>query len=179
MKKFNEQKRIILAGKGASGKDHLRAMIQSRGFTYSVSHTTRPPRMGEKDGSDYYFVTLSEAQEMILSGRFIEHTVFNGWVYGTSRDEFSRADLFILTPSGISQLSEKDREDSFIIYIDVDEETRRKRMSERRDADSVERRLEADEKDFSNFSDFDCIINSNCFDESILDSINIYKKIEI
>ena len=49
-------------------------------------------------------------------------------------------------------------------------------MSERKDADSVERRLEADEKDFRNFSDFDCIITSNCFDESVLDLLDIYKK---
>ena len=113
---------------------------------------------------------------MSASGDFIEHTLFNGWIYGTSKDEFLRSELFILTPSGISQLSEKDRSDSFIIYIDIDEDTRRKRMSERKDADSVERRLEADEKDFRNFSDFDCIITSNCFDESVLDLLDIYKK---
>ena len=49
-------------------------------------------------------------------------------------------------------------------------------MSVRGDADSVERRLEADEKDFRYFSDFDCIIDSNSFDESVLDSLNIFKK---
>ena len=113
---------------------------------------------------------------MSASGDFIEHTLFNGWIYGTSKDEFLRSELFILTPSGISQLSEKDRSDSFIIYIDIDEDTRRERMSERKDADSAERRLEADEKDFRNFSDFDCIITSNCFDESVLDLLDIYKK---
>lgn len=178
-KKFNGQKRIILAGKGASGKDYLRSIIQSKGFKYSVSHTTRPPREGEVNGEDYYFVDLEEAKRMILSGSFIEHTLFNGWIYGTSRDEFFRSELFILTPSGISQLSEKDRNESFIIYIDVDEETRRKRMSERRDADSTERRLEADEKDFRHFFDFDCIIRSSCFDESVLDPLNIFKKSKI
>jgi guanylate kinase len=113
---------------------------------------------------------------MSTSGDFIENTLFNGWIYGTSKDEFLRSELFILTPSGISQLSEKDRSDSFIIYIDIDEDTRRRRMSERKDADSVERRLEADEKDFRNFLDFDCIITSNCFDESVLDLLDIYKK---
>lgn len=176
MTKFRGQKRIILAGRGASGKDHLRAMIQSRGFKYSVSHTTRPPRIGEVNGKDYHFISLEDAEKMSASGDFIEHTLFNGWIYGTSKDEFLRSELFILTPSGISQLSEKDRSDSFIIYIDIDEDTRRGRMSERKDADSVERRLEADEKDFRNFSDFDCIITSNCFDESVLDLLDIYKK---
>jgi len=174
--KFNGHKRIILVGKGASGKDYLRQMIQSRGFKYSVSHTTRPPRVGETDGKDYFFVDLDWANQMVVENSFIEHTIFNGWIYGTTREEFSRSELFILTPSGISQLSEGDREDSFIIYIDVDEDTRRKRMSVRGDADSAERRLEADEKDFRYFSDFDCIIDSNSFDESVLDSLNIFKK---
>ena len=47
--------KIILVGKGASGKDHLRKILEGRGFTYGISYTTRPPREGEIDGQDYYF----------------------------------------------------------------------------------------------------------------------------
>jgi guanylate kinase len=159
------KKRIILAGKGASGKDHLRSMLVSSGFSYCVSHTTRPPRYGEVHGKDYYFVSDDEAREMIGSGEFVEYTVFNGWIYGTSRNEFNSSDLFIMTPSGIKQLCEKDREESLVVLIDVPEEIRRERMSKRKDSDDVERRLEADRVDFENFINFDHIIDDPKFKE--------------
>ena len=38
--------RIILCGKAASGKDHLRKILEGRGYRYGVSYTTRPPRDG-------------------------------------------------------------------------------------------------------------------------------------
>ena len=68
-----------------------------------------------------------------------------------------------MTPSGISNIKKEDRESSFIIYLNPAEEIRRKRLSERRDADSLERRLEADRKDFENFEDFDMVITNENF----------------
>ena len=159
------KKRIILAGKGASGKDHMRTMLVELGFSYCVSHTTRPPRSGEIHELDYYFVSEDKAEQMINSGEFIEHTVFNGWIYGTSSDEFNRSNLFIMTPSGIKQLSKKDRDESFVVLIEIPEKIRRERMGKRRDADDVERRLEADRIDFENFMDFDHIIEDPNFKE--------------
>ena len=49
--------KIILVGKAASGKDHMRKILQGRGFTYGVSYTTRPKRPNEIDGEDYYFIS--------------------------------------------------------------------------------------------------------------------------
>ena len=60
-----------------------------------------------------------------------------------------------MTPSGIAKLLPEDRKESLIVYLDIDEETRRLRLLGRRDADSVERRLKADDEDFENFNDFD------------------------
>jgi guanylate kinase len=50
---------FVLSGPSGVGKSTLRERIRKR-FTdlwYSVSYTTRPPRPGEKDGEDYYFVS--------------------------------------------------------------------------------------------------------------------------
>lgn len=173
------KRRIIIAGKGASGKDYLRKILVDCGFKYSVSHTTRPPRKGEIDGVDYYFVDNNEASSMVERGAFIEHTVFNEWIYGTSEAEFFESDLFILTPSGISQLSERNRDESFIIYLDIPEEIRRERMSERKDADDVDRRLKADEDDFYLFSDYDLRIRDSDFSkipETVTNMVKIKEK---
>ena len=42
--------KVILIGKAAAGKDHMRKVLEGRGFTYGTSYTTRPPREGEIDG---------------------------------------------------------------------------------------------------------------------------------
>ncbi len=156
-------RRIIIAGKGGSGKDYLVKQLKEEGLIYSVSHTSRPPREGEFDGVDYYFVTYEEAIERAESGDFYEWVEFNKWFYGTSMDEFYRANLFIMTPTGISKLKPEDRKESFIIFIDVDEMILRERLSLRNDADKAERRIRADREDFKNFSDFDCIITNPNF----------------
>lgn len=170
------KKRIIIVGKGGSGKDHLRKELEKIGFRYCVSHTTRPPREGEINGKDYYFISRdSAAHEFVSRGKFYEHVIFNGWVYGTSIEEFLKSNLFIMTPSGLSKMKESDRKESFVVYLDIDESVRKERLSKRNDADVLERRLEADKKDFSSFVDFDYIITDPFFsvNDPIFD-LNLY-----
>jgi guanylate kinase len=151
-------KRIIIVGKGASGKDYLRKILEDSGFIYCRSHTTRPIRKNEENGKDYFFI---DEKGIPAEKDLYESVYFNGWFYGTSKEEFDRSNLFIMTPKGISQLKEEDRKASFIIYIEADEKSRIDRLSSRRDADDVKRRIEADEKDFLNFDDFDTTINNS------------------
>ena len=160
-----KKSRIILCGKAASGKDHLRKILEGRGFNYGVSYTTRTPRPGEIDGKDYYFLEENEFRTLIEQGFFYEHVTFNGWFYGTSKEQwFTTDDVFIMTPSGISKLHAADRKNSFIIYIDIPTEIRRERLSERNDNnDSIERRLLADDKDFESFNDYDIKITDHNF----------------
>jgi guanylate kinase len=161
----SNKSRIILCGKAASGKDHLRKTLEGRGFRYGVSYTTRPPRKGEVDGKDYFFLEENEFRTLIEQGFFYEHVTFNGWYYGTSKEQwFVNDDVFIMTPTGISKLHAADRKSSFIIYIDIPTEIRRERLSERNDnSDSIERRLDADNRDFENFTDYDIKITDHNF----------------
>jgi guanylate kinase len=156
-------KRIILVGKGGSGKDHLRKILEDEGLNYCISHTTRPIRESEQEGKDYFFVSEPVFLGMIEDDYLYENVVFNTWYYGTSKEEFKKKDLLIMTPKGISALAKEDRESSMVIYIDIDEETRRKRISTRKDADQAERRLKADFLDFENFTDFDLRITDPSF----------------
>lgn len=156
-------RRIIIVGKGGSGKDYLVRLLKERDLIYSVSHTSRPSREGEFNGVDYYFISYEEAMKMVDQKEFYEWVEFNTWFYGTSLDEFYRANLFIMTPSGIAKLKPEDRKESLIIFIDIDEDTLRKRLTGRNDADKAERRIDADRKDFKTFSDFDHIIKNPNF----------------
>ena len=53
-------------------------------FKFSVSHTTRQPRPGEKDGVHYHFVTHKSIQDKIEAGYFVEYAEVHGNLYGTS-----------------------------------------------------------------------------------------------
>ena len=161
---MNNHKRIILVGKAASGKDHLRKKFESKGFKYAVSYTTRPPREGEVDGKDYIFISDETANKMVHDGLFYEYVYFNGWLYGTTNQQFYSDDLFIMTPAGISHIKPEDRLTSFIIYTDIEMSIRMTRLANRNmPGDSMDRRIKADELDFTNFNDYDLRITNPDF----------------
>jgi len=160
------KKRLILVGKAASGKDHARKICENQmGMTYQVSYTTRPPRKDEVDGKDYFFLTDEQFIEKIDADEWYEFVTFNGWYYGTSKAQFSTVgSVFIMTPTGISHLSNEDREESLIICIEAPVGIRKARMNARHgNADSVERRLKADHADFLDFDNYDVLITNPQF----------------
>jgi guanylate kinase len=153
--------KIIIIGPGGSGKDHMRKIMGKRGFSYGISFTSRPKREGEREGKDYFF--RDENFFQVNRDIFLEIQKFNGWFYGISKGEFQEKDLFILSPAGLRSLPKNFRKKSFVIYINPPLEIRKKRLTERNDADVLERRLEADQKDFHNFTDYDIIITNEDF----------------
>ena len=153
--------KIIIVGPGGSGKDFLRKKMVDKGFEYGISFTSRPPREGEKEGIDYYY--RDEDFFKANNDIFLELQEFNGWRYGISKGEFSIKNLFILSPSGLRSLPKSFRDESFVIYLNPIAEIRRKRLEERNDADDVERRFLADERDFSGFFDYDIMITNEDF----------------
>lgn len=78
---------FILSAPSGAGKTTLlkKVMKQVPGLAFSVSHTTRSPRSGEKDGVDYHFVSVDEFQGMRDQGLFLEWAEVHGNFYGTSR----------------------------------------------------------------------------------------------
>lgn len=156
--------KIALVGAAASGKDYLRKRFTDRSFKYGVSCTTRPPRPGEVYGKDYYFLTQEEFQENIDSGKFVEWQAFNDWKYGLTSEEFEWCDVMILNAEAVELLDNYYRDRLFVIYLDIPEETRRARLYQRNDKDdTIERRIQADNEQFGNFSNYDCIITNEKF----------------
>ncbi|MDY6991471.1 MAG: guanylate kinase [Pseudomonadota bacterium] len=76
---------LISAPSGAGKTSLVYALVNSLDYIQvSVSHTTRQPRPGEKNGVDYYFVSRDEFLQMLTYNLFLEHAqVFENY-YGTS-----------------------------------------------------------------------------------------------
>lgn len=78
---------IVLCGPSGVGKSTLiRRLFDEypNRFGFSVSHTTRAMRPGEKDGVSYHFVTRDEFERRVRAGEFLEHAEFGGNLYGTT-----------------------------------------------------------------------------------------------
>lgn len=157
--------KIIICGPGASGKDFLKKKFLAKGLKQSISYTTRPMRTGEVHGIDYFFVTEEVFKAMIEAREFREFNLFGdkNWYYGTTKQEFIDSSLFIMTPSGIKALNKIERSECFVIYIDVDEEVRLKRLKKRKDADAPERRIQTDRDDFKYYTDYDLKVSNADF----------------
>ncbi|XP_015920877.1 guanylate kinase isoform X2 [Parasteatoda tepidariorum] len=84
---------VVICGPSGSGKSTLLGMLMAEYkdcIEFSISHTTRSPRPGEKHGQHYYFVDKSEIEDAIARGGFLEYTEFSGNYYGTSKSEINR-----------------------------------------------------------------------------------------
>ncbi len=75
---------VILSSPSGAGKTTLVKKISSRNnFKISISHTTRRPRLNERNGKDYYFINIKEFKSLIKQGKFLEHAkVFKNY-YGS------------------------------------------------------------------------------------------------
>jgi guanylate kinase len=87
---------VVLSGPSGSGKSTIVNRLVNRApvrLVKAISATTRPPRAGEAEGQDYYFLAPADFERRRLAGEFLEYAeVFgSGYWYGTLRSELDRA----------------------------------------------------------------------------------------
>ncbi len=92
-KNTGKGKLIIFSAPSGSGKTTLVHYVMAHvpHLVFSVSATSRPPRPGEKNGVDYYFISVEEFKKKIERGAFVEwEEVYENQYYGTLRSEVER-----------------------------------------------------------------------------------------
>ena len=84
---------LLLSGPSGCGKSSLLKEVYKviNNYYFSISTTTREPRVGEKDGVDYYFVSKEEFKQDIENGNFLEWAEVHGNYYGTSLKPINQA----------------------------------------------------------------------------------------
>jgi guanylate kinase len=83
---------FVITGPSGVGKGTLIRGLLERlpQLELSISATTRPPRPGERDGVDYYFLGPEEFDRAVAENEFVEHATYSGHRYGTLRSELDR-----------------------------------------------------------------------------------------
>ena len=83
---------VVSAPSGAGKTTLLRRLLATvPGLRFSISFTTRAPRVGETHGREYFFVTPEEFHEIRNRGGLLEWVEQFGYSYGTSRDYISQS----------------------------------------------------------------------------------------
>ena len=77
---------VVSAPSGTGKSTVLRRLMEFRkNLAFSVSATTRPPREGEKEGVDYFFLSREEFDRMVREDAFLEYAEYAGNLYGTPK----------------------------------------------------------------------------------------------
>ena len=155
---MNKYKIIAICGKSAAGKDTLlqQIAIQHPDIHEIVSCTTRPPREGEVNGKNYFFLSMEEFLKKSLNGEMLEATEFRDWLYGTSLDGVKQdtINVGVFNPAGIVNLMKNKDVQLFVVKVQASNKVRLLRSLHREinpDVDEIVRRYLADKKDFEGF----------------------------
>ncbi|MDR1092594.1 MAG: guanylate kinase [Clostridiales bacterium] len=159
---------IVISGPSGVGKgtiiERLRKILPD--VRKSVSVTTREPREGERDGQHYYFRTLTEYQQMIADGQFLETAEVYTNFYGTPKDI-----LFKQLKDGHDVIGELDTlgarqvkksyPESVRIYVlppNLDELERRLKARGTEDEDGLKRRIGAARRELDEYRTYNYVV---------------------
>ncbi|KAK3487910.1 guanylate kinase [Neurospora hispaniola] len=113
-----DRRPVVISGPSGVGKGTLFKLLFERHpdtFTLSVSHTTRGPRPGEKDGVDYHYVTKEAFEELKAKGGFVER--YNNNNQQRSRAQFG-SNFYGTSKATIEEQSAKGK----VVVLDIEME---------------------------------------------------------
>lgn len=160
---------VVISGPSGVGKGTVRrALFQMKNhdLVYSVSMTTRPPRPGEVDGEDYYFVSKETFLKRIEEDKFLEWAEFVGNYYGTPKDkveeqlDLGKEVVLEIEVEGALKVREQMKDAVFIFIVPPGKEALYNRLKNR-GTDSIEmvnQRMKKAESEFLLAHKYDYIV---------------------
>jgi guanylate kinase len=180
-----EGKLVIISAPSGAGKTTIVRDLLERGLNlaFSVSATTRQPRGKEKDGTDYFFLSVSEFKRRIDNNEFVEwEEVYRDLRYGTLRSEVERIwaggshVLFDVDVSGGIRLKQLYREKALAIFVmppSVDE-LQNRLISRGTDAmEKIKMRVEKAHEELKMADQFDAIIVNESLEKATEEAFRV------
>ncbi|HEV2621070.1 MAG TPA: guanylate kinase [Frateuria sp.] len=169
---------IVAAPSGAGKSTLVNALLEREpSISLSISHTTRPPRVGEAYGRHYYFVEREEFERQIAAGAFLEHAEVHGNLYGTSLAtvqallDQGRDVLLEIDWQGAAQIRHA-KPDCVSVFILPPSRAELERRLRGRGSDApevIERRLHNSREEISHAHEFDYIVVNDGFGDALAD----------
>lgn len=160
---------VVISGPSGVGKGTIRKALfdmPDNNFCYSVSMTTRKPRIGEVNGVDYFFVSREEFVRAIENDEMLEYAEFVGEYYGTPRkyidNKLSEGKEVIMEieVQGALQVREKMPESVFVFIVPPSRKALIERLKIRgtENPESIQKRLEKAEREYHLAYKYDYIV---------------------
>ncbi|HFE45796.1 MAG TPA: guanylate kinase [Nannocystis exedens] len=168
---------LVVSSPSGAGKTTLcnRLRDEFSGLGFSVSYTTRPPRRGEVQARDYFFVEPGEFEQMIARDELAEYALVHGNHYGTSsaqvREALGRGCdlLFDIDFQGGRRLQQKFPDDIVLVFIlppSLGELERRLRSRGTDAPEVIDRRLRMAIEEIRHYRDYDYVIVNDDLDRA-------------
>ena len=181
----NLKKLIIITGPSGVGKGTVvkELLDRNKDIWLSISATTRNPRMGEKDGENYYFISDERFKDMIDKKEFLEWAQFAGNYYGTplstvnEKIEKGFVVLLEIEVEGAKQIKEKFPEALSIFLLPPSKAELEKRIRNRgtEKEESIDRRLRRADYEIASSDEFDFVLTNHDVDETVKEVFKIIK----
>lgn len=168
----------VSAPSGAGKTSLVRALVEADPeVRVSVSHTTRPPRAGERDGVNYHFVDQARFLAMAGAGDFLEHAEVFGNYYGTAQSavEAARASghdvVLEIDWQGAAQVRRQVPDSIAISIVPPSLAVLRERLTGRGQDDSavIEKRMAEAVSELSHYPEADYLVVNDRFEEALAD----------
>ncbi|MEO5782615.1 MAG: guanylate kinase [Ginsengibacter sp.] len=181
------QKMIVITAPSGAGKTsitrHLMKVFPQLAF--SISAATRDPRQNEKNGVDYYFISVEEFQKKILDEEFVEwEMVYEGKYYGTLKSELRRMwkkeqiPVLDIDVQGTIHVQKEYPINSLFIFIkppSIEELKRRLESRGSEDKESLHARISKAAYELSFVNQFDHVIENKDFETACKEAEQIVK----
>ena len=177
---------VISAPSGAGKTSVIKNVIKKLNdenikSTFSVSHTTRLPREGDIDGSDYFFVSNEIFDDLYEAGNFIETAEVHDYKYGTSKDFIDEninqgINVFLeIDVQGFQKLRNRNMEFRSMFILPPSIEELRKRIQKRGldSEDVIEKRMKNALKELGEAEEYDYLVINDVFEQAIEELLEI------
>jgi guanylate kinase len=168
---------IILSSPSGAGKTTIAKTVLAarRDIGYSVSCTTRQPRAGEVEGTDYYFLSRAEFIQRMQAGEFAESAEVHGNLYGTLKTEIERvlhAGRHVMMDVDIQGAALLRRAFPYVVTIFIlppSGEVMLDRLARRKSEDkaAIVRRLESALQELQAVQDYEYVVVNDVLDEAV------------
>ncbi len=166
---------FILSSPAGGGKTTLANLLLKEvpNLVRITTCTTRPPRPGEIDGKDYFFLSKEEFEKKIEEGMFLEYAVIHGNYYGTPKDEVLKEInkgndvLLVIDVQGMRQIKKNFSDVVTIFLIPPSFEELIRRMKKRGDSEEeIKKRIETAKKELPAWVEYDYIVINDIIDKA-------------